>query len=88
MALPSQNHPPLVVVMSGAGEEPGLAMVVLGNFGDKREKRNREGERGEKRRERERELLSRLVAAPAAPAVHSSDEGTRILAIVALVRSR
>ena len=53
-----------------------------------REKRNREGEREEKSRERERELLSRFVAAPAAPAVHSSDEGTRILAMVALVRSR
>ena len=35
MALPSQNPPPLVVVMSGAGEEPGLAMVVLGNFSDR-----------------------------------------------------
>ena len=57
MALPSQNPPPLVVVMSGAGEEPGLAMVVLGNFGDKREKRNREGERDEKSRERERAVV-------------------------------
>jgi hypothetical protein len=27
--------------MTGAGEEPGLAMVVLGNFGDKREMRER-----------------------------------------------
>ena len=41
MALPSQNPPPLVVVISGAGEQPSLAMVVLGNFGDKREMRER-----------------------------------------------
>ena len=37
---------------------------------------------------RERELLLRLVATPAVPAVHASGERTRILAMVALVRSR
>jgi hypothetical protein len=56
LALPSQNPPPLVVVMSGASEEPGLAMVVLGNFSDReRLERAAEIERKENSRERERE---------------------------------